>query len=88
MREEAIKAVPELKDLPILDEDDPEAAAFAEPSCLCDIAEADDPIRLHDLLHRRHYRPVAAVRFHRTREETTRVYFLRDERCEECCEKR
>ena len=75
MKEEEVKSIPQLQDLPIFDEKDPRAAEIANGTATFDIAAAEDSVRLHDLLHREEYRPVGAVRCHREQGDTICVYF-------------
>lgn len=73
MHEADMQAVPELKQLPILDEHDPRARRLTDESSAEVVAEAADTVRLFDLLHRDEYQPIAAVRF--LKPESVRVYF-------------
>ena len=75
MKEEEVKSVPQLQDLPVFDEEDPRAAEIANGTATFDIAAAENTVRLHDLLHREEYRPLGAVRFHREPNDTICVYF-------------
>jgi hypothetical protein len=77
MQEAEVKAVPELQQLPILDERDPLAQSLMDATSAGVIAETVDTLRLFELLHRAEYRPVAAVRFEEAEAETEsiRVYF-------------
>ena len=78
MRESDLKLIGAVQDLPILSPEDPYAAAIADPAEAARIAAADDLVRLHDLLYRDEYRPIAAVRCGSATDEV-RVYFeLRD----------
>ena len=80
MDELMLRKIPALKDLPILDADDDRACALVARS-VCELAEVDDPVRLHDILHRAEYRPLAAVRG----KEGIRVYFeIRDHTAVPC----
>ena len=76
MKEQDVKLIPQLKDLPVFDEEDPRAQQIASGTATFDVAVAEDTIRLHDLLHRHEYRPLGAVRFHREQNETVCVYFV------------
>ena len=78
MRESDLKLIEALQDLPMLSPDDPYAAGIADPAAAARIAAADDLVRLHDLLYRDEYRPIAAVRYG-SETDQVRVYFeLRD----------
>jgi len=61
MDEQMLERIPTLKDLPIFEADSDEARALAERS-VCELAEACDAVRVHDILHRSEYKPLAAVR--------------------------
>jgi hypothetical protein len=61
MDEQALKRIPALKDLRILDEADEEALAIAQRE-ICEMAETDDPVRVYELVHRAEYHPIAAIR--------------------------
>jgi hypothetical protein len=75
MDERDLQAVPQLQQLPIWGEDEPEAQSLIADSSAEVIAEAADTARLHDLLHRSEYRPVAVVRFGKSVFPSVRVYF-------------
>lgn len=80
MDEQMLTRIPALNDLPILDADDDRARTLLGRS-VCELAEVDDPVRLHDILHRAEYRPLAAVRG----KDGIRVYFeIRDRTAELC----
>jgi hypothetical protein len=70
MDEQVLKKIPALNGLPILDAKDERARALVARSA-CELAEVNDPVRLHDILHRTEYRPLAAVRG----KDGIRVYF-------------
>lgn len=75
MNEGDIKSVAELTALPRYDAGDPEAASLVSGASAFEVAEAEDMIRLQDLLHRDEYQPLAVVRFPESTPETVRVYF-------------
>lgn len=77
MDETEIKAIHALKNLPILDEDEPSAKTITEGSSAYSVAEAEDMTRLHDLLHRDEYRPLVAIRYRQKRGKCICVYFTR-----------
>jgi hypothetical protein len=78
MHEHELKLIEALQDLPILAPDDPWAVAVTDRAAACQVAEADDLVRLHELLYRDEYRPVVAVRCG-CGPDRIRVYFeLRD----------
>lgn len=82
MKEEEVKSIPQLQELPVFDEEDPRAAEIMSGQATFDIAPAEDTVRLHDLLHREEYRAVGAVRFQRDQCETVCVYFALADRTE------
>lgn len=75
MREEDVKAISEVKGLPLFDATDPEAKSLTSGSSAFEVAEAEDMIRLLDLIHRAEYRAIAIVRFRVAAQKTVRVYF-------------
>ena len=77
MDEVEIRAIDALKELPILDDDDPSARGIVESASATSIAEAEDTLRLHELLHRGEYKPVAGVRHRRPDGTSIHVYFAR-----------
>ncbi|MCC7424775.1 MAG: hypothetical protein IT428_31275 [Planctomycetaceae bacterium] len=77
MSEHELQAIAELKDLAILDASDPAAAMLTSPFHACDIAEADNTVRLFELLHRDEYRPVCGIRTGTGAASQIRVYFRR-----------
>lgn len=77
MTESEIRAIETLNDMPILDEDDPSAKSITSESAALNVAEAEDTMRLHELLHRDEYRPLAAVRYRRAEGDSICVYFSR-----------
>lgn len=80
MDELMLRKIPALRDLPILDADDAQACTLAGRS-VCELAAVDDAVRLHDILHRAEYRPLAAIR----RKDGIRVYFeTRDQTAASC----
>lgn len=77
MHEDELKAIPALTELPVFDEEDAFARLLASPSEVFEIAEVEDIVRLHDLLHRDEYKPVGAVRYRRHDFERVCVYLVR-----------
>jgi hypothetical protein len=75
MDERDLQAIPQLQQLSIWDEHEPEAQSMIAESSAEFIAEAADTARLHDLLHRTEYRPIAVVRFGKSVPPSVRVYF-------------
>lgn len=61
--------------LPIFDAENQSAEIYLSEKNANRFAEVTDTYRLHDLLHRDEYRPVAAIRFHRNSHAFVRVYF-------------
>jgi hypothetical protein len=76
MKESEIRVIDALKDLPILDEDDPTAQPIVE-NRVASVAEVGDAVRLHELLHRNEYRPLAGIRYRRGEQENICIYFRR-----------
>ena len=76
MREADLKAVAILENLPVLDECEPKAKSITANSA-SKIAEAADMVRLHELLHRHEYQPLAVIRYRRDDGECVCVYFRR-----------
>lgn len=77
MHENDLKAIPELRELPVFEEGDSFAQMIASRAEALEIAEVDDPVRLHDMLHRDEYQPVGAVRYRRHDRERICVYLAR-----------
>jgi hypothetical protein len=77
IQEATVKTIDALKHLPILDEDDPRAKAITAETVATFIAEAGDTVRLHDLLHRGEYRPIALIRHFGNAGPCLCVYFER-----------
>ena len=61
MDELMLKRIPLLADLPVFDVDSEQAREIASRP-FSELAEASDPVRVYDILHRSEYKPVAAVR--------------------------
>jgi hypothetical protein len=76
MKEQDVRSIPQLRDLPVFDEEDPRAQQITSGTASFDITAAEDTVRLHDLLHREEYRALGAVRFHREQNDTVCVYFV------------
>jgi hypothetical protein len=53
MDEAEVRAIESLKNLSILDEHDPNAKAIISNTAATSVAEAEDMLRLHELLHRK-----------------------------------
>lgn len=70
MNELALKRIPRLENLPIFEFGTDEARDILHRAP-AELAEAGDTIRLHDILHRAEYQPLAAVR----QNDEVRVYF-------------
>jgi hypothetical protein len=77
MDEAEVRAIESLKNLSILDEHDPNAKAIISNTAATSVAEAEDMLRLHELLHRKEYKPVAGVRYPCESGVCVRVYFAR-----------
>lgn len=77
MQTEDLHHLPELEDVPVLQEDDPIAVRIISPEQALRVAEATDVIRARELLCRDEYEVLAAVRFRRNHGEQVRVYFSR-----------
>ena len=77
MRESDLRAIEALRDLQILDPDHPAAVAMIRDHRMCEIAEADDTVRLWDLLHHREYEVLCAIRQPDDDSSPLRVYFRR-----------
>jgi hypothetical protein len=77
MEEAEIRAIDALKGLPILDDGDPSAKGIIANASATSIAEAEDTLRLYELLHRSEYKPVAGIRYRRANGERIYVYFAR-----------
>jgi hypothetical protein len=77
MDETEIRAIEALQELPIYDEGDPSATSIIENASPTSIAEAENTLRLHELLHRAEYTPVAGIRYQRPTGECICVYFAR-----------
>ena len=75
MFEADLRRYPQLSQLVVHEEDDPCISPFQEEQRCNFIAEANDPIRLQDLLTRREYEPIGIVKFSRTREGEVSVFF-------------
>lgn len=75
MHESELRAIEELEELPLFDEDDPAIEDLIAETSADSIAEVEDTVRLHELLHRNEYQALAAVRFRETQQESIRVYF-------------
>lgn len=70
MNEAALRRIPRLENLPIFDADSEEARDILNRAP-AELAEAGNTVRLHDILHRAEYKPLAAVR----KNGEVRVYF-------------
>jgi hypothetical protein len=70
MKELDLKRIPLLKNLPVFDASSREARDILNRPA-SELAEACDSIRVHDILHRSEYKPLAAVR----EDGQVRVYF-------------
>jgi hypothetical protein len=75
MDEADVKAIPELEQLQILEQDHSAARFLIAGTYANTIAEATDTVRLFELLHRDEYQPMAAVRFREPEPVSIRVYF-------------
>lgn len=75
MREQGLKHSWLTTFLKTIDSDDRDAEVFLKSENAEKYVEASDLYRLHDLLHRDEYQPVAVIRFLRNGETTIRVYF-------------
>ena len=75
MQEQELRYCPDVKYLKVMCADDPEAQVYLRNDNYQAYVEVSDMFRLHDLLHRDEYEPVAVVRFHRCGEQFVRVYF-------------
>lgn len=70
MNELALRRIPRLEQLPIFEGGSEEAQEILNRAH-AELAEACDTVRLHDILHRAEYKPLAAVR----ENGEVRVYF-------------
>ena len=77
MKLDELKAVAGLCELPVFEAHDPEVAWIIDNERAFEIAEAENPVRACELLHRSEYRAVAAIRFGSGADEQVRVYFER-----------
>lgn len=77
MRMADLQHIPELANIPVLDQHDPRAAAIITPEQSLKFAEADSVIRARELLCRDEYQVIAAVRFLTDDVEYVRIYFAR-----------
>ena len=77
MEEAEIRAIEALKGLPIFDDGDPSATSIIGHASATSIAEAEDALRLRELLHRNEYKPVAGIRYRRANGMLVYVYFAR-----------
>ena len=75
MLEQELCYCPLVKSLRVMSADDPDAQVYLKSENYEKYVEVTDMFRLHDLLHRDEYRPVAVLRFHRLGEDFVRVYF-------------
>ena len=75
MIEQDLKKCALTRFLTIIDEDNEIADLYLREENSARFAEVTDTVRLHDLLHRDEYRPVAAIRCHNDSEIFVRVYF-------------
>lgn len=62
--------------LPLLDADDPAGEQYLCQENACTYAEVTDSFQLSQLLHRKYYQPVAAIRHRGWSSAFIRVYFL------------
>lgn len=77
MEETEIRAIEALRGLPIFEDGDPSATSIIGDASATSIAEAEDTLRLHELLHRNEYKPVAGIRKRRSIGTCVYVYFAR-----------
>jgi hypothetical protein len=75
MNEADLKAIPELDQLQVLDQDHPAVRSLLADTTSEIVAEATDTVRVFELLHRDEYLPIAAVRFAEGGSVGIRVYF-------------
>lgn len=77
MREQDLRRAPLPSDLPVYEEHDERAREISSPARCCEMAEAEDMVRLYQLLHRIEYQPVAVIVRHTRFGRDARVYFQR-----------
>ncbi|MBD3676173.1 MAG: hypothetical protein HUJ26_21900 [Planctomycetaceae bacterium] len=75
MQEQELRYCPLVKSLRVMPADDPRAQIYLKSEHYGEYVEVTDMFRLHDLLHRDEYQPVAILRFHQLGEDFVRVYF-------------
>ena len=75
LNEQDLKKNPSTESVPVLDGGDGNAERYLDSVRVCEFAEAADPIRLVQLLHRTEYEPVVAVRDRTSNSALIRVYF-------------
>lgn len=76
LSEDDLKRHNSTESLPLFDADDPAVEQYRCRENACTYAEATDLFQLLQLLHRKYYRPVAAIRHRDERSVFLRVYFL------------
>jgi len=77
MEEKFLQTHPATRSVPIFDETDWIADFLNSEKIVESLAEASDTIRMHDLLHRNDYRPIAAVRTWKGNSQQVRLFFQR-----------